>query len=106
MKRAIPTVREWIVTTTDGRYRVLGPTRTLAFLNFRHVNWANIRSCVPARQQRGQRTLVEKDTPNTCPSCGREYSKMPNRERMLNGHMGHLEYDRETGATVLVDEGK
>ncbi len=44
--------------------------------------------------------------PTICPSCKREYAKMPNRERMLNGNMGHLELDPETGATVLMDEGR
>ena len=41
-----------------------------------------------------------------CPSCGREYEKIPYRERMLNGHMGHLEMDQATGATILLDEGE
>ena len=40
----------------------------------------------------------------TCPSCGREYSRIPYRERMMNGSMGHLEMDDVTGATILVEE--
>jgi hypothetical protein len=105
--KAIPTVREWIVRTDDGeRFRVLAPTRVLALLNFRKHSWANIATIGAARLQTGQRTMIEKEEAATCPSCGRRYDQMPNRERMLNGNWGHLELEAATGATVLVDEGK
>jgi len=41
-----------------------------------------------------------------CSSCNREVTKMhPDfRQRLSDGRWGHLELDRETGATVLVVE--
>jgi len=52
------------------------------------------------------RTFVSAPLTGRCSSCGRRYDEMPYREQMLNGHMGHLELDPETGATVLIDEGR
>jgi len=58
----IPRVRDWLITTTRGRYIVQAPTRRLAVLNFRHYayDWTDIHSIGQPRTTRtGRRGIVE-----------------------------------------------
>ena len=53
MSRNIPTVKTWIVTTDDRRkFLVLGPTKRLAIMNFRHAGfWMSIETVGLQRKQ-------------------------------------------------------